>query len=131
MDDPTTRLLIEALGGDPDGQAYEHSFTPGPVSLEQLAEAGADLKAGAAMRLLIEALPEEYRQRAREHMEALTVAILTPDAEHPGYGIEIQIPDGIYEGASIYESGTGSTLAEAADKCREALEATFGVGTTA
>jgi hypothetical protein len=31
MQDPTTRLLIRAIGGDPDGPAYTHTFTPGAL----------------------------------------------------------------------------------------------------
>jgi len=105
--DQTWRQFVEMLGGDPDGQAYEHSFTLGPVSLEQLSQAGADLKDGAALRKLREALPGH-------------VVTVKADAMAYGRGWLVSAEDGPARAMYALEG----TIAEAADKCREALEVT-------
>ena len=83
--------------------------------------AAQDLRNGVALRRLWEALPDELVQRAERRYEALVIAIgCDTDSEPPCFYVQVETTN-TYEGNSIHASGAAATIAEAADKCREAL----------
>lgn len=60
--DDLVEMLLHAIadGATPQSEPRTHTFTPGPVSVEQLAEAWADLSDGRALRELRGELPQGW-----------------------------------------------------------------------
>ena len=95
--DPTAALLIRAMGGDPDGDAYTSEYTV------------QDALDGAALRRLREALP--YRIEASWRHDSAGRW-----EDHWWMRVDYEVKDGL-----DYVDSDGATIAAAADKCREAL----------